>query len=140
MTQKPKGVYVHNCRFAGKRAKVKMSDFIPEELQLIIEMNQSNDQYGLQIKNVKGEFFPYLRDMFPQEFTTVHQLRMSDSASVRILMDRVEDAVLSYTKTESYRLKSDEWMEGFDYALELMQNEMFEIDRDVKEDRNADQG
>ena len=117
-----------------------MSDFIPEELQLIIEMNQSKEQYGLQIKNVKGEFFPYLRDMFPQEFTTVHQLRMSDSASVRILMDRVEDAVLSYTKTESYRLKSDEWMEGFDYALELMQNEMFEIDRDVKEDRNADQG
>lgn len=140
MTQKPKGVYVHNCRFAGKRCRVKLSDFIPEELQLIIEMNQSKDQYGLQIKNVKGEFFPYLRDMFPQEFTTVHQLRMSDSESVRILMDRVEDAVLSYTKTESYRLKSDEWMEGFDYALELMQNEMFEIDMDVKEDRNADKG
>ena len=138
--QKPQGVYTHDCRFAGKRCRIKMSNFIPGELQLIIEMYPNHEQYGLQIKNVNGEFLPYLRDMFPHEFTVVHQLRMSDSESVRILLDRVEAAVLSYTETESYRAKSDEWMEGFDYALELMQNEMFEIDRDVKEDRNADKG
>ena len=112
--QKPKGVYVHNCRFAGKRAKVKMSDFIPEELQLIIEMNQSNDQYGLQIKNVKETLLPILKKMYPEEF----------GADIAKYMDRVDDAVRANEKEQRSHIRSDEWFDGYEAAVEVMQQEM----------------
>lgn len=107
-----KGLYIEKmfCRIAGKPCRVKISNFISKQTQLIIETGIIPEQYGLQID--KTELFKALRQMYPEEFGTE-------------CLDKVDSAVIEFEKEQILaHTKSDEWLEGYEAAVEVMQEAM----------------
>ena len=99
----------HNVLIGGKKGsgRVQINNGIPADLVI--------DAYGLDaihIKNVHKNLFPYLREMYPEEF------------AVDKYMDRVDEAVRANEKEQRSHIRSDEWFEGYEAAVEVMQQEM----------------
>lgn len=122
-----KGLYIEKmfCRFVGKPCRVKVSNFIPKQTQVIIETGIIPEQYGLTVD--KRKLFQTLRTVYPEEF----------GPDVNKYMDRVDEAVRDNEKEQLNHIHSEEWFEGYEAAVEIMQQEMNEITEELKD---ADKG
>lgn len=122
-----KGLYIEKmfCRFVGKPCRLKISSFIPKLTQFIVEYGIIPEQYGLTVD--KKELFKTLRIVYPEEF----------GADIDKYMDRVDDAVRANEKEQRSHIRSEEWFEGYEAAVEIMQQEMNEITQELKD---ADKG
>lgn len=114
----------HNVLIGGKKGtgRAQINNGIPADLVI--------DVYGLKtihIKNVHKNLFPYLREMYPEEF----------GADIDKYMDRIDAAVRANEKEQRSHIRSDEWFEGYEAAVEIMQQEMNEITEELKD---ADKG
>lgn len=114
----------HNVLIGGKKGtgRVQINNGIPADLVI--------DAYGLDaihIKNVHKNLFPYLREMYPEEF----------GPDVNKYMDRIDEAVRDNEKEQLNHIHSEEWFEGYEAAVEIMQQEMNEITEELKD---ADKG
>lgn len=114
----------HNVLIGGNKGsgRVQINNGIPADLVI--------DAYGLDaihIKNVHKNLFPYLREMYPEEF----------GPDVDKYMDRVDDAVRANEKEQRSHIRSEEWFEGYEAAVEIMQQSMNEITEELK---HADKG
>lgn len=88
------------------------------------------DVYGMDaihIKNVHKNLFPYLREMWEEEF----------GADIDKYMDRIDAAVRDNEKEQLNHIHSEEWFEGYEAAVEAMQDMMNEITQELKD---ADKG
>lgn len=109
----------HNVLIGGKKGsgRVQINNGIPADLVI--------DAYGLDaihIKNVHKNLFPYLREMYPEEF----------GLGVESVMDRIDTAVIDHQREKiQKRTKTDEWLEGYDEAVEIMQQEMNLIEEEL---------
>ena len=52
-------------------------------------------------------------------------------------MDRIDEAVMENEKEQRKHIRSDEWFEGYEAAVEIMQDMMNEITQELKD---ADKG
>ena len=122
-----KGLYIEKmfCRFLGKPCRVKISNFIPKQTQIIIETGIIPEQYGLTVD--KRKLFKTLRTVYPEEF----------GPDVNKYMDRIDEAVMENEKEQRKHIRSDEWFEGYEAAVEIMQDMMNEITQELKD---ADKG
>lgn len=122
-----KGLYIEKmfCRFVGKPCRLKISSFIPKLTQFIVEYGIIPEQYGLTVD--KKELFKTLRIVYPEEF----------GADIDKYMDRIDEAVMENEKEQRKHIRSDEWFEGYEAAVEVMQQEMNEITQELKD---ADKG
>ena len=114
----------HNVLIGGKKGtgRAQINNGIPADLVI--------DAYGLDaihIKNVHKNLFPYLREMYPEEF----------GADIDKYMDRIDAAVRANEKEQLNHIRSEEWFEGYEAAVEIMQQEMNEITEELKD---ADKG
>lgn len=115
----------HNVLIGGKKGtgRAQINNGIPADLVI--------DVYGLKtihIKNVHKNLFPYLREMYPEEF----------GLGVENVMDRIDTAVIDYQREKiQKRTKTDEWLEGYGEAVEVMQEAMNDVTRELKD---ADKG
>ena len=117
-----RGMYIDDARFVGKSCRLKVSNFVPNELSIIIDNGPATTAYGLQIKNVKETLLPILKAMYPEEF----------APGVEDCMDRIDTVVIDYQREKiAKRSKSDEWLEGYDEAVEIMQQEMNRIEEEL---------
>lgn len=118
-----KGLYIEKmfCRFVGKPCRLKISSFIPKLTQFIVEYGIIPEQYGLTVD--KKELFKTLRIVYPEEF----------GADIDKYMDRIDGAVARY-HMEKIRnhTKTDEWLEGYDEAVEVMQEAMNNITQELE--------
>lgn len=109
----------------GKKGQrhTRINNGIPADLVI--------DVYGMEtihIKNVHKNLFPYLREMYPEEF----------GLGVENVMDRIDTAVIDYQREKiQKRTRTDEWLEGYDEAVEVMQEAMNDVTRELE---NADKG
>lgn len=122
-----RGMYIDDARFAGKSCRLKVSNFVPNELSIIIDNGPATTAYGLQIKNIKETLLPILKGMYPEEF----------GADVNKYMDRIDEAVWKNEKEQRSHIRSDEWFEGYEAAVEIMHQSMDEITEELKD---ADKG
>lgn len=122
-----RGMYIDDARFVGKSCRLKVSNFVPNELSIIIDNGPATTAYGLQIKNIKETLLPILKEMYPEEF----------GPDVNKYMDRVDDAVRANEKEQRSHIRSEEWFEGYEAAVEIMQDMMNEITQELK---HADKG
>lgn len=118
-----RGMYIDDARFVGKSCRLKVSNFSLNELSIIIDNGPATTAYGLQIKNVKETLLPILKEMYPEEF----------GADIAKHMDRVDDAVRANEKEQHSHIRSEEWFEGYEAAVEVMQQEMNEIEEEMHE-------
>lgn len=121
-----RGMYIDDARFVGKSCRLKVSNFVPNELSIIIDNGPATAAYGLQIKNVKDTLLPILMEMYPEKF--------GSKASIEI-MDRIDQVCLD-EKKKLGPLLSDEYKEGFEACRSVMQDEMNLIEDELKEGWN----
>lgn len=114
-----KGLYIEKmfCRIAGKPCRVKIDNFVPKQAKFIIEVGIIPEQYGLYID--KAQLFKALREVYPEEF----------GSDIDKYMDRIDEAVRD---EEKGKLRSEEWFEGYEAAVEVMQQSMNEITQELK--------
>ena len=122
-----RGMYIDDARFVGKSCRLKVSNFVPNELSIIIDNGPATTAYGLQIKSVKETLLPILKEMYPEEF----------GADIDKYLDRIDESVRDNEKEQLNHIHSEEWFEGYEAAVEIMQQEMNEITQELK---NADKG
>ena len=122
-----RGMYIDDARFIGKSCRLKVSNFVPNELSIIIDNGPATTAYGLQIKSVKETLLPILKEMYPEEF----------GADIDKYLDRIDESVRDNEKEQLNHIHSEEWFEGYEAAVEIMQQEMNEITQELK---NADKG
>ena len=118
-----RGMYIDDARFVGKSCRLKVSNFSLNELSIIIDNGPATTAYGLQIKNVKDTLLPILKEMYPEQF----------GPDVNKYMDRVDEAVWKNEKEQRSHIRSDEWFEGYEAAVEVMQQEMNLIEEEMHE-------
>lgn len=128
---KAKGFYIEDARFLGNKCRVKISTMIPKELAIIIEQGYNPVQYGLYINHPTKTLLPKLKKMFPKWFTYNAEDFLE---AVKKLFDQIEDAVLEAKPKDEYTDEEKAYAEGFNAALEMMQQEMNIIEMKLKKD------
>ena len=128
---KARGFYIEDAQFLGNKCRVKISTMIPKELAIIIEQGYNPVQYGLYINHPTKTLLPKLKKMFPKWFTFNEEHFLE---AVKKLFDQIEDAVLEAKPKDEYTDEEKAYAEGFNDALEMMQQEMNLIEMKLRKD------